>query len=571
MRCCVRNARSLFETKVVLLRFSRLGVVLFLMKKIFFIVPLFCSVSVFGADAEVPANAENATATPPISRARRAFDMPKITAADVAKVVRPGTMLTLNNAIPQALRENLGIATQRVEKSVVEETPVIAEAAFDPKFSFSSNYSTTGSTPYWKSTTNRPSSQSWNNTVELSKKFSYGTEATLYGNFNRGYNLNSGPYAVDSAVSAGVSISQPLMQGYGEKVNLAPLVKARQNVLKSGLSLRKETLDLIYDTEVAYWNLSASYALVSARLSSLRHAESVLEQVKKKRSLKTGRAATLEDVLQAEAEVASRRVSLVSARQSVENCDDAIRKLLGEKGDEDEAFVYRVSELSETAENEDVRSFGEWIRAVRSFDIDLQIMEIEREQAALNRAVAEDADRPALDLIFGAEVGGRERSPVDAFRGAIGDHRHGYDLSAGIRFSVPIGFRASEAELRQAIKRQRNVEIETAQALQNAMFEARSAWRSLEAARERLSAAQVAFKMQTESFNGQRARYSLGEATLTDVLSSQNSLDTARLEMIQAQLDVAVARAKTARLDGRILSDNGFSWEEVEGIHESAN
>ena len=538
------------------------------MKKIFLLLPFFWASTAFAAQPDVPAQPaaeKNVPANGGASRARRAFELPEITAEDVAKVVRPGTLLTLTDAIPQALRKNLGLAVGRVEKSIVEDTPDIAEAAFDPKFSFSSTYDTTGTTPYWKNNSARTSNQGWNNSVELSKKFAFGTEAKIYGNFNRGYNLDgNAPYTADSSVAAGVSVAQPLLKGFGKKINLAPLVIARQNVLKSGLSLRKTTLDLIYDTEVAYWNLSASYALVSARLSSLRHAESVLEQVRKKRELKSGRAATLEDVLQAEAEVASRRVNLVRARQSVEDCDDRIRKLLGEKGDEDEALVYRVATLAETPENRETRSFGEWISAVRVFDIDLQIQEIEREQAALNREVAENADKPNLDLVIGAEVGGRESSPWDAVRGAYGNDRRGYNLSAGIQFSVPIGFRASEAELRQAMKRQQNVELATAQALQNAMFDARSAWRSLEAARERLAAAQVALKMQNESFKGQRARYSLGEATLTDVLSAQDSLDTARLEEIQAQLDVAVARAKTARLDGRILSENGFTWNELD-------
>ncbi|MBQ2731427.1 MAG: TolC family protein [Opitutales bacterium] len=542
------------------------------MKKIFLAFPL-CLISTILSAAPVALvsepSANAGSKDVPASRARRAFELPEITAEDVAKVVRPGTLLALEEAIPQALRKNLGLAVGRVEKSIVEETPEIAEAEFDPKFSFSSVYDTSGSAPYWKNNDTRTSVQGWNNSAELSKKFSFGTEAKVYGNFNRGYNLNTGPYSADSSVAAGVSLKQPLMKGFGETVNLAPLVIARQNVLKSGLSLRKATLDLIYDTEVAYWNLSASYALVSARLSSLRHAESVLEQVQKKRRLKSGRSATLEDVLQAEAEVASRRVNLVRARQSVENCDDAIRKLLGEKGDEDEALVYRVAELEETPENRETRSFGEWISAVRVFDIDLQIKEIDREQAALNRVVAEDADLPSLDLVLGAEVGGRESAPWDAVRGAYAENRRGYDLSAGIQFSVPIGFRASEAQLRQAMKRQQNVEIEAAQALQNAMFEARSAWRSLEAARERLAAARIALNMQNESFKGQRARYSLGEATLTDVLSAQDSLDAARLEEIQAQLDVAVARAKTARLDGRILSENGFTWEEIDYGNES--
>jgi len=527
------------------------------------ILPAFFALSAFGGETAVPAasnTANGATEKTSETPNRRSFELPEITQEDIAKVVHPGTMLNLREAVPAALKNNLGIAVSRIEKSVVEDTPDIAEAAFDPTFSFESTYDTTGSTPYWRQeNSSRMSNQSWNNSAEISKKFSYGTEVSVYGRFNRGYNLNgANSYTADSSVAAGLNITQPLLKGFGETVNLAPLVIARQNVLKSELSLRKTTLDLIYDTEVAYWNLSASYALVAAQLSSLRFAENVLEQTRKKRALKD---ATLEDVLQAEAEVASRRVNLVSARQAVEYCDDALRKLLGEKGDESEPIAYRVESLSQTTADVETRSFGEWISAVRAFDIDLQIQEVNRKQAALNREVAENADKPSLNLIVGAEASGSESSPFDAFRGAVGNDRRGYDLFAGIRFSVPIGFRQSEAELRQTMKRQRSVEIETAQALQNAMFDARSAWRALEAARERLAAAKIALKMQKEAFKGQRARYSAGTVTLTDMLSSQDSLDSARLEEIQAQLDLAVARAKAERLDGRILSKNGFKWE----------
>lgn len=494
-------------------------------------------------------------------RARRAFEVPEITMEDISKIVQTGDYLDLRDAVPQALRENLGVAVSRVEKSIENDEVDIAEAEFDPTFSFSSTYDTTGTTPYWKNDSRRTASQGWNNTAELSKKFSYGTEASVYGRFNRGYNLDSDPYSADSSVAAGVSVTQPLLKGFGETVNLAPLVMARQNILMSALSLRETTLDLIYDTEVAYRNLSASYALISARLSSLRYAESVLEQTRKKRELK---AATMEDVLQAEAEVASRRVDLVSARQSVEDNDDELRKILGEKGETTDISVYRVAPLSEIVDKPETRSFGEWIAAVRAFDIDLQIQEVEREQAELNRQVAENSDLPSLGLVLGAETSGAESSPRDAFRGAYGRHRHGYDLSVGVEFSMPIGFRQSKAELRQAIKRQRNVELATAQALQDAMFNARSAWRALEAARESVAAAEIAYKMQQESFEAQRARYSAGTVMLTDVLSSQDSLDSARLDLIQAQLDLAVALAKAARLDGDILTQNGFTWEDID-------
>ena len=83
-------------------------------------------------------------------------------------------MLNLREAVPAALKNNLGIAVSRIEKSVVEDTPDIAEAAFDPTFSFESTYDTTGSTPYWRQeNSSRMSNQSWNNSAEISKKFSF--------------------------------------------------------------------------------------------------------------------------------------------------------------------------------------------------------------------------------------------------------------------------------------------------------------------------------------------------------------------------------------------------------------
>lgn len=549
------------------------------MKVFFLTISLLCAANslVLGEDSVAASSGNNTVAaqttedttatTTKGEPSYRGFELPKVTAEDIAKVVPVGDFLDLKSAIPRGLRENLGLAVSRVEKSITADSEDVAQADFDPRFSFSSTYDTTGTTEYWRydPVTQRTSNQGWNNSAELSKKFSYGTEASIYGRFNRGYNLG-GVYTADSSVAAGVNVTQPLLKGFGETVNLAPIVIARQNILKSGLSLRKTALDLISDIEIAYWNLSASYALVSARLSSVRYAESLLEQTKKKRSLKSGKAATLEDVLQAEAEIASRRVDLVSARQTVKNCNDSLRKLLGEKGDSSDISVYRVAPISERKDVAETRPFSEWISAVRAFDIDLQIQEIEREQAELNRKVAKDADLPSLDLVLGAEIGGKESSPADAIRGAISENRRGYDFSAGIQFSVPIGSRQSRAELRQATKRLQNVALETAQALQTAMFDARAAWRDVESARERLEASRTALRMQEEYFKGECARYSLGMSTLTDVLSAQDSLDTARLDLIQAQVDLATARVKMARLDGRILTENGFSWDEDSGV-----
>lgn len=510
------------------------------------------------ADGNTPSPAASSEELAPDSASGRRLRLQEVTDEDIRKIVRVGKPLALREAVPMALRENLGIAVVRTDKAIVEETPEIQDAAFDPEFSFSSVYENTGN-PYWEGQRNKgTSSQSWANRAELSKRFSSGAEAALYGSFNRNYNTIAGASPA-SGSAFGLELTQPLMSGFGEEVNLAPLVKARKNVAQSALNLRKETLDLIYDAEVAYWNLSASYALVGARLSSVRYAELLLGQAKERRALKD---ATKEDVLQAEADLASRRVNLVAARQAVEDRDDALRKLLGEYGETLEG-TYEVAKLSANVPEETL-AFAEWIAQVREFDIDAQIQELEREKAELDYRVAEDADRPSLDLVVGAEVSGSESSPAKSVSGIV--DRTGYDLSAGIQFSMPIGFRRSKAELRQAALKRGNARLALAQAVQIAMFEARAAWRAAESARERLDSAKLALKMQQEAYEGQVARYGVGRATMTDVLSAQDALDTARLDLIQAALDVATSRAKILRLDGRILQKNGFSWSETDSI-----
>ncbi|MCR5183957.1 MAG: TolC family protein [Opitutales bacterium] len=476
-----------------------------------------------------------------------------VTADEVKKLVNAGQKISLADTVPVALKQNLGLLVTQTEHERVRESLEIADAQFDPTLTASSTYNNTG-TPYLRSQSRGTYGHSWNNEIALNKKFQTGTTATIYSGFNRQY--NTGTFVdPDSRASVGIEIAQPLLKGFGSEINLAAVARAQKNIDQSALNLRENTLDLIYNTEVAYWNLSANYALIFARLSSLRYAELVLEQTKKKRTLKS---ATKEDILRAEADVASRRVSLVSARQSVQDADDALRKILGQTGSES-LEVYQVSSLLDDA-GTPMPEFQSWIRQVRAFDIESRIRELEREKADIDIDVARDNDRANLDLILGAEASGRESSPRYAV-GGVAD-RTGYNLSAGLRLSMPVGFRASRAALRQAVRSRESATLAIAQAEQSAMFNARAAWRAEEAARERLDAAKKSLSMQHEAFEAQIAKYNVGACSLTDVISAQDSLDSARLALIQAAYDVAVTRSKVHRLDGRILSDYGFIWQE---------
>jgi hypothetical protein len=123
-----------------------------------------------------------------------------------------------------------------------------------------------------------------------------------------------------------VAYTQPLLAGAWESVNLSSLIAAKQGALRGRLALRATSLDLIRDTEIAYWSRAGARTLVALRQSSLRSAESLLAQVQAKRSL--GDATVLEE-LQAAADVASQRVAVLNASQSVDGAEMSLRRLLG--------------------------------------------------------------------------------------------------------------------------------------------------------------------------------------------------------------------------------------------------
>jgi outer membrane protein len=72
-------------------------------------------------------------------------------------------------------------------------------------------------------------------------------------------------------------------------------------------------------------------------------------------------------------------------------------------------------------------------------------------------------------------------------------------------------------------------------------------------AQQRILIQQATVDAALEDLRVQQQRYALGASTLLDVLTSQSTLDTARSALIQARLDVRVARAQLEALVGRDL------------------
>ena len=471
----------------------------------------------------------------------------------------PASTVTLSAAIDQALARNLGLAVTRLDAARSLDYVDQADAAFDPVFGWSNRLS--GGKSALDRQLGHPAAQDFSSDVSLSRKFSWGGTLTLGTGLTRlwseGTNLDTTASNFDLGTS--LSYTQPLLAGGGRAVNLANLIAAKEGATRSRLALRAAALDLIRDTEVAYWSLAGARTLVSLRETSLRSAESLLEQVQTKRRL--GDATALEE-LQAAADVANQKVAVLNAKQSVDGAEMRLRRTLG-RGAAAEIEQPVLVEPIPQANVPAPEPFAQWIRQAASFDFDtaIQLSALAQANSALEAARQNDA--PQLDLtLSGANHGPSVAGLHQAYEGLR--DAAGWSNSISLTYRVPLGSRESEASLRAAGRARRQAELRLADVRQNLVFNARATWRDLEAARARVDSATSALALQRQSYEGERARYAAGQSDILRVLQAQAALDAAQLNWIQSLLDARSASARVARLDGSLLVRHGFTLESAE-------
>lgn len=474
--------------------------------------------------------------------------------------VAPTRPLTLREAINRSLSHNLGLASARLDAARAVDALDLAESGFDLRLGWRNRLGSARSLADIEA--GNPAADSFSSQLSLTQPFSWGGELTLAGGLDRSW-LDSNGIPGDNTVSLGTSISytQPLLKGGWRAVNLAPVVSARLGAGRSRLQFRSATLDLIRDTETAYWTLAAYRSLVVLRETSLRSAESLQAEVAERRRLG---AATIQEQLQAEADVANQRVGVLGARQQADAADTRIRSLLGLDATADAPAEVAVEALP-AGPVAGIGDYRAWLGDVLAFDLEARIQQSSVDAAQVDLDAARMNDNPQLDLALAGGANGAEGTyrRLNPALNALPNH-HGWEGSATLTLSFPIGFRESEARVRLAERARRQADLRLADIRQRLTFDARATWRDLEAARARLDAATAALELQRKVYEGERARYTAGASDIPRVLQAQASLDAAQLAWVSATLDARAMSARVARLDGTLLARHGFTWDSAE-------
>jgi len=451
--------------------------------------------------------------------------------------------VTLQNCVGLALGRNFTVRIQQFQVFEAVDSVEIQKAAFEPTLTFNANKAVTqeasdelieyGIAPY-----------SNLETAAFSVNDTLVTGATLQAGYSlvrSDYNPAYAPPNPSFASTASITVTQPLLQGAGMDYNRAEIERARLGVRISNLNFKSAVLTMILNVETTYYNLLYQREQYKVQEEELKQAQQLLDENTLKRQ--TGTLTDL-DVMNARAGVASAQNQLILDKQFVQNGEDSLLQLLG-----DRRFSTSVGEIDFPAVGEPEVSFDRSYKLARDDGPNLAAAQATIEQFKLDALRAKRNTLPTLNVNGGLGYNSYAATAGQSVTGAWG----GYNWTGGLTLIIPWGMHANRALYHQTESQVRSQEATYEQTDQGLVVAVRSAVRGVEASIESVRASSENTKFAEKAYELTKAQFDAGLATSYLVLQAQNTLETARVSELQAKVNLLVAVANLRFYEGSSL------------------
>ena len=462
-------------------------------------------------------------------------------AADAAAVTAP---LTLEDCIKRALQNGFAIEIQRYNSSMAGDSVDIARGSFFPLLSLTGSQSHSNTGPVPGIPGSKEDARSFRlGVIELLQT---GTTVNLSTDLNRSY---SSPAAFTSFYNPvynsdfTVAVTQPLLRGAGIAVTTATLNRARIGFTRAGFDFKARTLDIIQQTEGAYFSLVYAREQLSVFRVSLTLANRLLEEAQAKKTVGT---ATAIDVLQAQVGEANARSNVLSGEKSVQDSSDALLALIGRFELDAPLGVAKFDDFT-----------GQLPVTASSYQLALHNQpdyisaKMQLDQFKLDLSVAKDALKPTLNVDGALGLNGNRGSSYAAYNSAVNRDNNSWQL--GVTLSYPLGRVSDKARYRQSLSLLDQQTLTVRQLEQSILVQVRSAVRAVETNSEKVKIAALAAEYSGKQYDLESARFAAGLATSRDVLQTQSDLENARVAELQARITLQNSISALHRLEGSSL------------------
>jgi outer membrane protein TolC len=379
-----------------------------------------------------------------------------------------------------------------------------------------------------------------------------------------------------------VGFTQPLLNGFGRRVN-SLFIRIARNDLKSADSVfRQQVISTIGTVLNEYWDYLSDRENVRVKEQALAYSQKLLEDNKKQ--VEIGTLAPI-SVVQAESEVASDEQALIVAQTTQQEQAELIKTALAKRveGDLTSAQIETVDKLPEP-KPDDVPPIDEALRLAFANRPEIEQTELNLRDEDYNLAARRNSLLPSLNL-FGTYaatgLSGHQAvcppgetalaSYCESAAGAIAPlsitpngvsealsqtfQGRYTNYSLGLNLSIPIRNRQAQADMARALLERRQFETQLQQWKNNIAQQVRTAVIGVIQAKAQINAAEKASLYARQTLEAEQKKFQLGESTVFLVIQMQRDLATAQGNEVTAHSTYAKAITSYQQSVGTILSD----------------
>ncbi len=375
------------------------------------------------------------------------------------------------------------------------------------------------------------------------------------------------PYTISSL---GVNLSQPLLRGFGLKVNRRYQSMAANQQRVADLIFRQQLIATVYGVSRLYYDLTALYEDVKVKEQSLQLAQRL--QSDTTAQVEQGTQARVE-LARANAQLFSAKLDLERSRGLLEEQEAILKNVLTRRGGADEIVRQaRVIPLNtQSAPADETRPDEQLFTLATQNRPDLLMARLQISNSELALLGSRNNLKPQLDVQAYMQNNGLAGTadpiglqPDPAFLGGYGlaleqIFRRNYPVyGAGIQLDLPLRNRAAQADLARDEIQLRQTRIRQQQLENQVRLEVEDALIAVRRARAAYQAAVQARTFQEESLAAEQAKFEAGASTSYLVIQFQAFLAQSRSSEVAARGAWLKAVAALRRATASILDDNSI-------------
>ena len=439
---------------------------------------------------------------------------------------------------------------------------------------------------------------------QFSQTFQTGTNLNVSWNNTRSSSNIVNFFNPDVSSNLQVSLSQPLLNGFGKQQWTRNIRIANNNRKIADWAFAQQAITTITTTTTDYWELVYARENVRVNQQAVTVAQKLYEDNKKQ--LEIGSMAPL-DVTRSESELANDTQALIFAQSTQLQDEQTLKNDISKDPLAPNIINIEIIPTDQPKQPEVVEAptFEDAIKEAFAKRPELQEQAYTLKNAEIDVRATKNALLPSLNANAFYEsqgLAGNSLTPtgaktistkvpiVDANGNPISVdvngvptpifestlvptgttpsnqgfttaqtqifHNHFPVYAGSLTLTLPLRNRSAQAFHVRALLEQRQLETQMQQLRNAALLDVRKSYIQLTQDRAQVVAASKARQLQQETFNAEQKRYQLGASTVYLVIQTQRDLTTAEGNEIRALANLVEAKANYERAVGRTLEAN---------------